>query len=343
MLAVCRSSKGLSFDICACSVHAKGGPPPDERPTTADPSGALGNGSYYDYRGMANVSLFLQLAAEYDLFVIWRFGPYVCAEWPDGGLPGWLKQIPGMKTRQYNAQWIAAVERWGQDHVKVIEPFLAMNGGPIIASQIENEYGGTDMDYFAWMANFTQRLIPSIAWLMCGHVAAVANGTIHTANGCANPEAQGIGPHTTPGLAGEPRLYTEDEQWFDYWGQPNIQRQPIEVAYGVAGFIATGGSMHNYYMWHGGNHYYNWSQAAPSSIDGPVSSTNTVRCIPTLAAPLRRPFGQPRLSLPSTGTRTRHLCTRTALATSHCGATLPLCTKCSTPPPRPCSQRCLRG
>ena len=37
--------------------------------------------------------------------------------------------------------------------------------------------------------------------------------------------------------------------------------------------------MHNYYMWHGGNHYGNWSQAAPSAAgaNGPLSSTNTVR------------------------------------------------------------------
>lgn len=138
------------------------------------------------------------------------------------------------------------------------------------------------MAYFAWMANFSRRLLPNVAWVMCGHVAHVANGTIHTANGCANPEVQGIGPHTTPGQAGEPRLYTEDEQWFDYWGQPNIARDPRNVAFGMAGFVATGGSMHNFYMWHGGNQFGNWSQSAPpweepAPANGPVSNTNTVR------------------------------------------------------------------
>ena len=32
-----------------------------------------------DYSGRGNVTLFLQLAAEADLFVIWRIGPYICA------------------------------------------------------------------------------------------------------------------------------------------------------------------------------------------------------------------------------------------------------------------------
>ena len=204
------------------NAHAKGGPPP---------ASAAAAAPYYDYTGSANVTRFLELAAEHNLFVIWRFGPYVCAEWPNGGLPAWLRQVPGLKERQYNAEWIAAVERWGRDHTAVIAPFLAENGGPIIASQIENEYGGNDMAYFGWMANFTQQLIPSIAWLMCGHVAHVANGTLHSGNGC--PGSLPVGQHTVPGAVGTPALYTEDEQWFDYWGQPNIARDPRAVAYGV--------------------------------------------------------------------------------------------------------------
>jgi beta-galactosidase len=41
----------------------------------------------YDYGFNGDVDLFLSLAAEHDLFVLWRFGPYVCAEWPAGGIP----------------------------------------------------------------------------------------------------------------------------------------------------------------------------------------------------------------------------------------------------------------
>ena len=38
-----------------------------------------------DYAGRGNVTLLLQLAKEHNLFVIWRIGPYICAEWPGGG------------------------------------------------------------------------------------------------------------------------------------------------------------------------------------------------------------------------------------------------------------------
>ena len=247
---------------------------------------------------------FLTAARDANLFVIWRFGPYVCAEWPGGGLPDWLKTTPGLRTRTNNSAWYAAVETWGADHWEVIEPFLAKHGGPVIMSQIENEYNCASVDapYCVWMAGFIQKLSPDIAWGMCGHVVHVANGTIHTGNGC--PHNLGPGHLEVPGVAGkDPAMYTEDEQWFDLWGAPQTARATEDVAYGVASYLATGGSMHNYYMFHGGNHYGNWSTAAqhgrssadvdssdppevaatspattaPPSLGGPTSNTNTVR------------------------------------------------------------------
>ncbi|CAF4731114.1 unnamed protein product, partial [Rotaria magnacalcarata] len=45
-----------------------------------------------DFTGRANLSQFLQDAADAGLFVNLRIGPYVCAEWNYGGLPAWLNQ-----------------------------------------------------------------------------------------------------------------------------------------------------------------------------------------------------------------------------------------------------------
>merc|ERR1719469_56011 len=77
-----------------------------------------------DYTGAGNVTHFLALAKQKNLFVLWRLGPYVCAEWPAGGIPGWIHDIDGMKTRSNNEQWLAEVEKWATAHFTVIEPFL---------------------------------------------------------------------------------------------------------------------------------------------------------------------------------------------------------------------------
>lgn len=42
-----------------------------------------------------NLTLFMEEASSYGIFVNLRIGPYVCAEWTYGGIPAWLGQKPG--------------------------------------------------------------------------------------------------------------------------------------------------------------------------------------------------------------------------------------------------------
>jgi beta-galactosidase GanA len=59
----------------------------------------------YDFSGRANLSGFLQEAANAGLFVNLRIGPYVCAEWDYGGLPAWLNNVPNIAFRSNNDAW----------------------------------------------------------------------------------------------------------------------------------------------------------------------------------------------------------------------------------------------
>ena len=47
-------------------------------------------------------------------------------------------------------------------------------------------------------------------------------------------------------------MWSEDEQWFDRFSQGASVRSTTDLGRGVAAFVAAGGSMHNYYMFHGG-------------------------------------------------------------------------------------------
>ena len=53
----------------------------------------------FDFSGANNFTHFLQLAHKYELFVLLRFGPYVCAELEFGGLPWWLNKHEEMQLR----------------------------------------------------------------------------------------------------------------------------------------------------------------------------------------------------------------------------------------------------
>ena len=87
----------------------------------------------------ANVTLFLDLAAKFDLFVIWRIGPYVCAEWPGGGMPSWLRQVgPGMHPRSATQPYQDTCYRWMHSHIEFVRPHFAANGGPVIMLQVRS-------------------------------------------------------------------------------------------------------------------------------------------------------------------------------------------------------------
>lgn len=58
----------------------------------------------FNFDGMANITEFLRLAQEQDLYVLLRSGPYICAEWENGGLPYWLLKKKDIKLRVYDRQ-----------------------------------------------------------------------------------------------------------------------------------------------------------------------------------------------------------------------------------------------
>ena len=61
----------------------------------------------YDFKsGNRDLLRFLKNAADANLWVNLRIGPYVCAEWNYGGLPVWLREDTGIVFRTYDQQWL---------------------------------------------------------------------------------------------------------------------------------------------------------------------------------------------------------------------------------------------
>ena len=207
-----------------------------------------------DFSGRGNLSQFLQDAADAGLFVNLRIGPYVCAEWNYGGLPAWLNQVPDMSFRSSTPAWEAAMKKFLLQIVDYSTPYLAKNGGPIILAQIENEYNGNDQAYVDWCGNLVTNELAStqIPWIMCN--GRSAGSTIETCNSCNCLDDGWIDNHLKKSPT-TPMLFTENEGWFQAWGDAVAIRTAEDVGYSVAEWFAGGGSYHAYYMWHGGNNY----------------------------------------------------------------------------------------
>ena len=214
-------------------------------------------GQEYDFSGSANLPLFIEKAAKAGLFVNLRIGPYICAEWNYGGLPMWLNSIPGMSLRSNNQPWMKEMKRFVTDITKIVEKYLARNGGPIILAQIENEYDWPQyMDYIRWCGELVTKLDLGIPWGMCHAYGLSARDTINTFNGedgqTYAQEHLRWSQHSS-----HPLVWTENQGWYQDWGMSDngwSNRRPEDVAYVILAWFAQGGSYHNYYMWYGGNH-----------------------------------------------------------------------------------------
>ncbi|GAU12955.1 hypothetical protein TSUD_97660 [Trifolium subterraneum] len=130
----------------------------------------------YNFEGRGDLVGFVKAVAAAGLYVHLRIGPYACAEWNYGGFPLWLHFIPGIKFRTDNKPFEAEMKRFTAKIVDLMkqENLYASQGGPIILSQIENEYGNVDSHYgpaakpyINWAASMATSLDTGVPWVMC--------------------------------------------------------------------------------------------------------------------------------------------------------------------------------
>ena len=76
----------------------------------------------FDTSGMLDLERFLREIADAGLYAIVRPGPYICAEWDNGGLPAWLFRTPGMGVRRYEPQFMAAVREYLENVLRIVRP-----------------------------------------------------------------------------------------------------------------------------------------------------------------------------------------------------------------------------
>ncbi|KAL1473714.1 hypothetical protein MTO96_021827 [Rhipicephalus appendiculatus] len=112
------------------------------------------------FAGAQELVHFLNLAQSHDLLVLLRIGPYICAERDLGGLPYWLlSRNASIRLRTADPEYTIPVEKYFSWLLPLIRPLLYANGGPVIAVQIENEYGSykaCDFSYMAWLRDLVR-------------------------------------------------------------------------------------------------------------------------------------------------------------------------------------------
>ncbi len=91
-----------------------------------------------DFTGDNNIAEFIKLCKDHDMYFCLRLGPWVNAEYRNGGFPDWLFNS-GIKLRDNNEQYLGYVRRWYQAVYDNVKDYLYKNGGNIIMIQFDNE------------------------------------------------------------------------------------------------------------------------------------------------------------------------------------------------------------
>jgi beta-galactosidase len=219
------------------------------------------------FDGWRDLERFLRLAQETGLDVIVRPGPYICAEWDNGGLPAWLTGTPGMRLRTCYRPFLDAVADWFDELVPRIAALQTGRGGPVVAVQIENEYGsyGDDQAYVRWIRDaLVDRGVTELLYTADGPTPLMLDGG--TVPGELTAATFGSKPDNALALLRsrrpeEPFFCAEFwNGWFDHWGEKHHVRPAPSATATLKGILDAGGSV-SLYMAHGGTNFGLWAGA----------------------------------------------------------------------------------
>uniref|UniRef100_A0A2N9EM99 Beta-galactosidase n=1 Tax=Fagus sylvatica TaxID=28930 RepID=A0A2N9EM99_FAGSY len=126
----------------------------------------------FDFSGRRDIIRFIKEVQAQGLYLCLRIGPFIQGEWNYGGLPIWLRDVPDIVFRSHNEPF----KRFATKIVNMMksERLFASQGGPIILSQIENEYQIVEGAFFEkgppyvkWAASMAVGLQTGVPWVMC--------------------------------------------------------------------------------------------------------------------------------------------------------------------------------
>jgi beta-galactosidase len=207
-----------------------------------------------------DIAEFVRICQQEGMWVLFRPGPYVCAEWDFGGLPTWLLKIPDIKIRCMDNRYMTAVTRYINKLSSEIRSLQCTNGGPILMVQIENEYGsyGNDKKYLEelrklWLKNgitvpFYTADGPTAYMLEAGNIVGAAIGLDSGSSEADfeqakknNPNVPSFSSETYPG-------------WLTHWGEKFAKPDTNDLKREVE-FLLQHKKSFNLYVIHGGTNF----------------------------------------------------------------------------------------
>jgi beta-galactosidase len=211
--------------------------------------------------GANDLARFLDLVAAEGMHAIVRPGPYICAEWHNGGLPVWLTGMDAVGLRRSEPQYLEAVSAYLERVYEIVVPRQIDRGGPVILVQIENEYGayGDDAEYLQELVRLTRDagIVVPLTTVDQPQPDMLRTGslpTLHRTGSFGSQSAERLATLREHQPTG-PLMCSEFwDGWFDWWGGVHHTTSAADSAAELETLLAAGASV-NIYMFHGGTNF----------------------------------------------------------------------------------------
>jgi beta-galactosidase len=215
----------------------------------------------FDFTGRRDLGRFLDLVAAEGMHAIVRPGPYICAEWWNGGLPPWLFADSSVGIRRNEPQFLAAVRRYLEALAPILLPRQIDNDGPVVLVQIENEYGayGSDPEYLEALVAMHREVGFTVPFTTVDQPMGTMldDGSLpmlHKTGSFGSRVTERLATLRTAQPTG-PLMCSEFwDGWFDSWGEHHHLTSAADSAGALEELLSAGASV-NIYMFHGGTNF----------------------------------------------------------------------------------------
>ena len=214
---------------------------------------------HFDFSDLADLPAFIDLCHDLGLKVIARPGPYICAEWENGGIPARLAAVPSIAYRLDNPAFLAATLRWFDTLIPLLAVRQADRGGPIILVQIENEHWASGVyGHDAHQATLAQALVARGITVPLYTCMGAMPGVAEFRNGWTGLDRKLQA--TRRAWADNPMIVSELwSGWFDNWGASRHNgKSPASLDARLHELTTVGASGLSHWMWAGGTNFGFW-------------------------------------------------------------------------------------
>ena len=223
----------------------------------------------WDTSGNNDIAGYFKAAQDAGLNIVLRSGPYICGEHEWGGFPAWLSEIPGMVVRTNNKPFLDAAKVYIDKLGEELKDLMVTNGGPILMSQVENEYGsyGDNHEYIAALRDMMKeaygvKLYTNDGGSQTDLAGGQISGALAETDGSPQTGFAARDKYVTDPSSLGPQLDGEYYiTWLDQWASNNTHETDvgnaaaIKTATSDLAWILKQNASFSIYMFHGGT---NW-------------------------------------------------------------------------------------